>query len=101
MAQVQSPGKTSAHSPGKKCSPGFSEKDNIKKLSDLADKLAEIRKQKESLKAVNAYTKTKGDAPIIGDYSTRPKKLFNHPKLEHVYGQIVFSPYNFSPMVSD
>jgi hypothetical protein len=88
---------------GKKGSPGSPKavsQDNIERLAELAGKLTEIRKQKEALKIGNKYTKSKNDAPIIGDYSHRPKKLFNHPKLDHVYGQIVFSPYNFSPTVS-
>jgi len=99
MAHAQTPQGANKSSGGSAGSPNFSSEDNLKKLSELADKLTDIRNQKEALKESNRYTKTKGDKPVYGDYSKRPKKLFSHPKLDHVYGQIVFSPYNFSPMV--
>jgi hypothetical protein len=66
-------------------------------FADISKQLEIIRKQKQELKVTSAFSKVKGDAPKV-DYSKRPKKLFNHPKLDYIYGEIVYSPYMCSPI---
>lgn len=70
-----------------------------KVFSTIAMKLEEIRKQKSELKDIVSTAKNavKGEGKKV-DYSKRPKKLFSHPKLEYVYGEIVYSPYMCSPI---
>ena len=66
------------------------------KLDDITKKLAEIRTKRSELKRFD-------DGRIYGpkkDYTKVPKKLFSHPKLDFVYGEIMFSPYLTNPQES-
>ena len=66
----------------------------------ITAQLEELRKKKADLDVSNSNSYTLKGEHTKSDYSKRPKKLFNHPKLEHVYGEIVFSPYTISPIDS-
>ncbi len=62
------------------------------KLEAINKQIADIRKQRQEA--------TASDGRVMGlriDYSQRPKKTFHHPKLEYVYGEIVYSPYMTKP----
>lgn len=64
-----------------------------KKLDDISKQLSEVRAKRSGLKRYD-------DGRIYGpkkDYSKVPKKLFSHPKLDFVYGEIMFSPYLTNP----
>lgn len=64
-----------------------------KKLEEITEKLNAIRLQRSALKKYD-------DGRVYGpktDYSTVPKKLFSHPHLEYVYGEIMYSPYLTNP----
>lgn len=85
-----------ATSPGRN-SCGYTSKAQV---AEITSKLEEIKKKKAALNVSHSSSHVlKGDH-IPSDYSKRPKKLFSHPKLEHVYGEIVFSPYTVSPIDS-
>lgn len=64
-----------------------------KKLEKITEQLAEVRKKRLTMKRFD-------DGRVRGppkDYSSVPKKLFSHPKLEFVYGEIMHSPYLTNP----
>jgi hypothetical protein len=63
------------------------------KLDGISKQLAEVRAKRTELKKFD-------DGRIYGpkkDYSKVPRKLFSHPKLEYVYGEIMHSPYLTNP----
>ena len=64
------------------------------KLDSVEVQIEEVRRQRELLapkKDVKHYTKKI-------DHSKKPKKSFNHPKLEFVYGEVAHSPYLTKPL---
>ena len=74
--------------------------DSVEKYAVITKRLDEIKRAKEALLRESGNTSAFQSKPdLIADYSSRPKKLFSHPKLEFVYGEIVYSPYMISPMV--
>lgn len=63
------------------------------KLEDITKQLSEVRAKRSELKKFD-------DGRIYGpkrDYTKVPKKFFSHPKLDIVYGEIMFSPYLTNP----
>ncbi len=63
------------------------------KLETITKQLADVRLKRTELKKYD-------DGRIYGpkkDYTTVPKKLFSHPKLDFVYGEIMYSPYMTNP----
>lgn len=65
-----------------------------KKLEDITKQLSEVREKRLKLKKFD-------DGRVYGprtDYTKVPRKLFSHPKLEYVYGEIMTSPYLINPI---
>jgi hypothetical protein len=64
------------------------------KLAILTQQLNEVRAERarmEGGKSGRVYS-----PPT--DYSQKPKKTFHHPKLDYVFGEIVYSPYLTPPL---
>jgi hypothetical protein len=64
-----------------------------KKLDKISEQLAEVRAKRMTMKRYD-------DGRVRGpprDYTSVPRKLFSHPKLEYVYGEIMHSPYMTNP----
>lgn len=64
-----------------------------KKLEKISEQLAEVRAKRLTMKRFD-------DGRVRGpprDYTSVPKKLFSHPRLEYVYGEIMHSPYMTNP----
>ena len=71
-----------------------------KKDANISQKLEDITKQLHEVREKRSKLKSFDSGRIYGpkrDYTTVPKKLFSHPKLDYVYGEIMFSPYMTNP----
>ena len=71
-----------------------------KKTAEIQKKLSDLTEQLNAVRAQRAAATKVDDGRVYGpktDYSVVPKKFFSHPKLEYVYGEIMFSPYMNSP----
>ena len=68
---------------------------------NLQTKLDSIQKQIDAVKEqrlkLSPTKRRKKLAPPI-DHNEKPKKHFQHPKLEYVYGEIIYSPYLTPPL---
>ena len=64
------------------------------KLDTVTAQIEEVRRRRELL----APKKTKKHYTKKIDHSKKPKKSFNHPKLEFVYGEVAHSPYLTKPL---
>ena len=64
------------------------------KLKKINEELAKVRKEREE-------ASQKRTGRVLGkrtDYSKVPKKSFHHPKIEYLYGEIMYSPYLTPPL---
>ena len=64
------------------------------RLAELEIQIADVRQQKSLLEAGKSG---RVYSPPT-DYSKKPKKSFHHPKLDFVYGEIIYSPYLTPPL---
>mmetsp|Transcript_9906 Transcript_9906/g.16609 ORF Transcript_9906/g.16609 Transcript_9906/m.16609 type:complete len:353 (-) Transcript_9906:254-1312(-) len=74
-----------------------------KKRDDIERKLEMLNKQIADVREKRKEVKPSDDMRVYGpkrDYSKVQKKMFSHPKLDYVYGEIMHSPYLTPPTQS-
>ena len=71
------------------------------KVGGAEDKLAVITQQIHDVRAELARMEGGKSGRVYSpptDYSKKPKKSFHHPKLDIIYGEIIYSPYLTPPL---